>query len=85
MDLDQITQILKRVTGTLPDPHGFVFFFFKHHLHPYIKHSKQQSEGIRPCDNLLTLRTSTHYHFVLDKCNRIQTESDYDSIPMSSR
>ena len=26
MDLDQITQILKRVTGTLPDSHGFVFF-----------------------------------------------------------
>ena len=36
-------------------------------------------------DNLLTLRISTHYHFMLDKCNRIQTESDYDSIPMSSR
>lgn len=26
MDLHQITQILKRGTGTLPDPHGFVFF-----------------------------------------------------------
>lgn len=64
MDSDQITQILKRVTGTWPDL--IDMFSFKHHSHPYLKHSKQQSQGIRPGDNL-TLRASTYYHFVLDE------------------